>query len=143
MNKKERKQFDRTKGMRCPLPKHWRQGPSPKSTNSCHGWVAEMDRGLTDGQYAVLVRTVETEPYGPVLHAAIRNRENTEISWCEKQRIKNELFGEEREAIECFPKESELIDEANMYHLWVFPPGIGLPFGLIEKNVMAEKRGGT
>ncbi|WP_446494086.1 DUF7694 domain-containing protein [Enterococcus gallinarum] len=32
--------------------------------------------------------------------------------------------------MECFPKESELVDEANMNHLWVFPPGIGLLFGL-------------
>ncbi|HGF7409603.1 TPA: hypothetical protein QFT53_000878 [Enterococcus faecium] len=133
MNKKERKSFDRVKGMRSPFPKNWRQGASPKSTNRCHGWVAEMDRGYTDGSFAVLVRTVETEEYGPVLHAAIRNIENTDIPWREKQRIKNELFGEEREAIEFFPKMSELIDEANMYHLWVFPSNIQLPLGLTEK----------
>ena len=35
------------------------------------------------------------------------------------QRIKNEIFGEEIEAIQFFPKESELIDEANLYWLWV------------------------
>ena len=64
MNKKERKSFDRVKGMHSPLPKNWRQGASPKSTNRCHGWVAEMDRGYTDGSFAVLVRTVETEEYG-------------------------------------------------------------------------------
>ncbi|MGG5368386.1 DUF7694 domain-containing protein [Enterococcus sp. DIV0240a] len=131
MNKKDRKNFDRTKGMNSPLPKNWRQGISPKSYHKRHGWVAEMDRGYTDGNFAVLVRTVETEKYGPVLHAAIRNVENTDIPWCEKQRIKNELFGTEREAIEFFPRESELIDEANMYHLWVFPPGEQLPFGLV------------
>lgn len=130
MDKKARKQFDRTKGMNSPLPKNWRQGPSPKSSNKCHGWVAEMDRGYTDGEYAVLVRTVESETFGPVLHAAIRNLLNTDIPWRDKQRIKNELFGKERIAIEFFPKESELIDEAGMYHLWVFPPQTEMPFGI-------------
>ncbi|MGR9527665.1 DUF7694 domain-containing protein (plasmid) [Priestia megaterium] len=48
----------------------------------------------------------------------------------EKQRIKNEIFGEEYTAIEVFPKESELVDEANMYHLWVLPKGMNLPFGI-------------
>lgn len=132
MDKKTRKIFDRTKGMNSPLPKNWRQGPSPKSSNHCHGWVAEMDRGYTDSEYAVLVRTVESEKYGPVLHAAIRNVLNNDIPWRDKQRIKNDLFGEERIAIEFFPKTSDLIDEAGMYHLWVFPPQTEMPFGIHE-----------
>ena len=37
-----------------------------------------------------------------------------------KQKIKNEIFGDEYIALEVFPRESELVDEANMYHLWVF-----------------------
>lgn len=130
MNKKERKQFDRTDGMNSPLPKNWRRVASPKSHSYGHGWVREMARGYSDNDNAVLVRTVETEKYGPVLHAAVRNAAGSDIPWAEKQRIKNELFGEERMAIEFFPKDSQLIDQAPMYHLWVFPEYFEFPFGL-------------
>ena len=134
MDKKERKYFDRTGGMNSPLPRNWRRCSSPKSNHYGHGWVVEMDRAYSDGKNAVLVRTVETEEYGPVLHAAIRNFSGTDIPWAEKQRIKNELFGENRMAIEFFPKESQLVDEAPMYHLWVFVESISFPFGLHDLN---------
>ncbi|WP_444876696.1 DUF7694 domain-containing protein [Brevibacillus daliensis] len=63
-------------------------------------------------------------------HACIRNVENTDIPWAEKQRIKNELFGTERVAVEVFPAQSELVDEANMYHIWLLPADMKLPFSL-------------
>lgn len=88
-----------------------------------------MNRAYTDGKYAVMVRTIDT-PFGKVEHACIRNTGSTDIPWKEKQKIKNELFGKERVAVEVFPRESELVDEANMYHLWVFQEGFSLPFGL-------------
>lgn len=105
------------------MHKNWQRVPAPNSVGAkVHGWLREMNEAYraTDGRYAVLVRTLETGQLGSVKHAAIRNAESTEISWSEKQRIKNELFGEEKQAIEFFPKQSELIDEANMYHIWVF-----------------------
>jgi hypothetical protein len=46
------------------------------------------------------------------------------------QRIKNELAGPERVAVEVYPPVSQLVDHANMYHLWVFEAGFALPFGL-------------
>lgn len=51
-------------------------------------------------------------------------------SWADLQRIKNELVGRERTAVEVFPPDSELVDEARVYHLWVLPEGQRLPFGL-------------
>lgn len=39
-------------------------------------------------------------------------------SWSDVFRIKNELFGDETEAIQFFPKKSELVDSANIY--WFF-----------------------
>lgn len=107
----------------------WKQALSPKECGVGSGWFGEMDRAYQNGKYAVMVRTIDT-PFGKVDHACIRNVPNTDIPWAEKQKIKNELFGKERVAVEVFPKESELVDEANMYHLWVFPEGYSLPFGL-------------
>ncbi|MBU5670269.1 DUF7694 domain-containing protein [Paenibacillus brevis] len=107
----------------------WIGMPSPKSRHIGTGWVAELDRAYVDGEYAVMTRKIETE-WGQVIHACIRNTDSTDIPWAEKQRIKNELLGKERIAIEVFPKESELVDAANMYHLWVLPAGMKLPFGI-------------
>ena len=49
--------------------------------------------------------------------------------WRHFQRIKTELCGPEREAIELYPAESRLVDTANQYHLWVLPPGLRMPIG--------------
>jgi hypothetical protein len=51
-------------------------------------------------------------------------------SWADMQRIKNELVGPERVAVEVFPPVSELVDQANIAHLWVLPEGFALPFSL-------------
>lgn len=59
-----------------------------------------------------------------------RNDEGPIRSWSDMQRVKNELAGEDRIAVEVYPKEADLIDQANMYHLWVLPEGFNLPFGL-------------
>ncbi len=52
-----------------------------------------------------------------------RNDETTSVSWADKQRIKNELVGEEEIAIEVFPPKSKLVNEANIYWLWILPEG--------------------
>ena len=113
------------------MAKNWQRVPAPNTVGSkVHGWVREMNEAYKDinSQYAVLVRTIDTE-LGKVKHAAIRNIDSTDIPWSEKQRIKNELFGEEKQAIEFFPKQSELIDEANMYHIWILEE-VELSFGI-------------
>ncbi|NOJ72460.1 DUF7694 domain-containing protein [Paenibacillus alvei] len=109
----------------------WVGKPSPKSMHVGTGWYGELNRSYTDGEYAVMTRPVATE-WGEVTHACIINANSTDIPWAEKQRIKNELFGSSRTAIEVFPPESELVDEANMYHIWILPKGMKLPFTLKE-----------
>lgn len=49
--------------------------------------------------------------------------------WRQLQSIKNEIAGAESWAVEIFPPESVLMDTANEYHLWVYPPGEEPPFG--------------
>lgn len=41
--------------------------------------------------------------------------------WREMQNIKNEIFGPETTAIEYYPAVSKLIDDANIYWLWILP----------------------
>lgn len=117
------------------MPNGWIGKPSPHSMHlKGHGWFSDINRCYTDEkhEYAVMIRDVETE-WGLMQHAAIRNIDSTDIPWAEKQRIKTEIFGSAATAIEVFPTTDDLVDEANMYHIWVLPIGMKLPFGLKER----------
>lgn len=59
-----------------------------------------------------------------------RNDRAAVRDWRHFQAIKNEVVGADREAVEIFPAESELVDAANQYHLWVLPPGARFILGL-------------
>jgi len=48
--------------------------------------------------------------------------------WRHFQAIKNQLCGKESLAFEIYPPESQLVDTANQYHLWVFPSDEHFPF---------------
>jgi hypothetical protein len=80
---------------------------------------------------------------GPMLHLAIRSiaqagtDSGLEPSWSELQRIKNELCGEQAEAVQVHPRPADLMDQADMYHLFVLPQGWPLPFGLHRENGFA------
>jgi hypothetical protein len=68
---------------------------------------------------------------GEVTHLVVRRHDMKPIrSWEDMQRIKDELVGPERVAVEVYPPRSQLIDEAELYHLWVLPEDYALPFGL-------------
>jgi len=55
--------------------------------------------------------------------------------WRELQRIKNEIVGDEIEAVELYPAESRLLDTANWYWLWCFAGGGRIPFGFHLRSV--------
>ena len=67
----------------------------------------------------------------PVLWLRIYRHDGGRLQshWQDLQKIKNELVGDEFEAVEIYPKESRLKDGENSYHLWV-PIGWPLPFGM-------------
>lgn len=54
------------------------------------------------------------------VHLSIKRMDRRPIrNWRHFQQIKNEVCGEETEAVELYPAESRLADNANQYHLWV------------------------
>jgi hypothetical protein len=53
--------------------------------------------------------------------------------WSLFQRIKNDLFGEHRVALEVYPSEEHKQDVANMYWLWVLPEGFDCPIEVKRK----------
>ena len=100
------------------------------------GWHGEMDRCWleNDENLCVCSRIIRTK-FGNVEHVTISRGTGTndgtgEVSWAMKQQIKNELFGENRFAIEVFPKQKNLVDVCDVYHLWVFDKKVDMPFGI-------------
>ncbi len=115
------------------MNKNWKRQIAPKGQLKNKGevdWFSNFDKCFTQGRkYCVLARQINTS-WGVVEHICMRNAEGTDIPWAEKQRIKNELFGESRLAIEVYPAQDRLVDEANMYHLWILPEWFEMPFGI-------------
>lgn len=80
--------------------------------------------------YAIQVFARQTAD-GEALQLTINRHDNEEIEgWSDLQRIKNEVVGAHRVAIEIYPPESEVMDQANMRHLFVLPEGVEAPFTL-------------
>lgn len=111
-------------------------------------WHGEMDRCWVDNDENICVcsRLIRTK-FGNVEHVTISRggisvNGSNEVSWSKKMQIKNELFGENRFAIEVFPKQKNLIDVCDVYHLWVFDKKVEMPFGIAPKeNTQAVNRG--
>lgn len=73
------------------------------------------------------------------MHLSFKRRDRSPIrDWRHFQAIKNEVAGLDREAIEIFPSEHNLIDAANEYHLWVLPPDRVSPLGLEGRGISGE-----
>jgi hypothetical protein len=84
-----------------------------------------------NSRYVVHVR-IEDEELGTdgPLHLSIRDHGRTaRHDWREFQRIKNDLVGDEREALEIYPRNSRIVDTSNQFHLWVMPAGFDIPLG--------------
>jgi len=82
---------------------------------------------------SVQVSTEDTE-WGNVTHLWIKHRDGRPMIWRDMQRIKNELVGYDRVAVEVYPSTADLVDVADMYHLWVLPAGFRLPFSLKQRR---------
>ena len=89
------------------------------------------DGSFYNSIYQVFVFRQEVREDAPrMVHLSIKTHDRSPIrDWRAMQRIKNELCGTTCEAVELYPAESRLIDEANQYHLWVLEPGAVFTFG--------------
>ena len=96
----------------------------PLSITPHPGW---MTRAYKNNRYVVMI--ADNVPMTGGIMATrvmVQRHDDSPIPnhWREMQAIKNEIFGPETMAIEYFPPESELIDYANIYWLWIFPDGV-------------------
>lgn len=86
------------------------------------GWLGEVDHVRKNRVFSVLVRDAQT-----AIHLGISSLTGDRPTFHEMQRIKNELAGEGATGVEVYPPAGELVDEAEMFHLWIVNP---LPFSL-------------
>jgi hypothetical protein len=95
------------------------------------------DEVWVNNRYTVFVRRyLEAPPWGRTIHLSLKRNDKQPIhDWRELQRIKNELLGPDREAVELYPSEARKVDTSNQYHLWCFPD-LKLDFGFEDRLVM-------
>lgn len=74
---------------------------------------------LTDGEYSVeRYKTMQGSPF--LCRLSIKRLDKEPIrSWSILQDIKNQIVGKDRLAIEIYPRQQNVTDTANIYHLWV------------------------
>lgn len=109
----------------------WRIADYPRGLPgaSPRGWCSEVRTTYANDLYVVLCRPVRTD-WGIMTHCAIRTISSLEPPWRDKQRLKNEIFGSDASAVEVMPPDAQLVDDADMYHMWILPAGFALPFTL-------------
>lgn len=95
----------------------------------------------TDGSYTWINELYEARVVkfgtasGPMLRIGICNRDGSaRHDWRDFQKIKNQIAGDEWEAVELYPAESRLIDPSNFYYLWCFQ---SLPYGIRSERRIA------
>lgn len=126
----------------------WIKGAPPKMLQDqfhiySGQWHPEQDRCWIRKEDGVCVcsRLIRTK-LGNVEHVTITRHKKGgptadgtgDFTWAEKYQIKNELFGENRAAVEVFPKADRLVDTCDVYHLWVFDKKFEMPFGIHPKE---------
>ena len=84
---------------------------------------------------------IERKPELQVARINIRRRDGKPIfrDWRHFQAIKNQLIGDECEAVELYPAESRKVDSSNKYHLWgSTDPTFRFPLGYNYRDVTDE-----
>lgn len=81
---------------------------------------------------------------GAFTYLSIKRHDKKPIhDWRELLRIKNELIGAECWAVEIYPPMKHLMDTSNQFHLYAFPEGYVMPFGVYANAVVVDGDGTT
>lgn len=102
----------------------------------------ELERGETywrNSFYTVFRKELEPDVglKGSVLLRVRHNQDKPIREWKHLQRIKNEIMGGEREAVEVFPPASMVTSMDNEHHLFVTPVGVSSIY-VYEEKVRAQ-----
>lgn len=98
------------------------------------GWAAEFTKAHRNNIFSVLDRDVQ----GGVRHLAVSSLSEVRPTWYEMQRIKDELAGMDATAVEVYPPHDQIVDGADMFHIWVLAQPLG--FGLRSAALNIQQR---
>jgi hypothetical protein len=127
------------------LRRRWNEGDT--EIRNHYNSIGEIEKTLWDEHeksnvFKNDIYQVDKREYGDgsdvkLIHLSIKRIDRQPIhDWRDLQEIKNQLVGEECEAVELYPAESRRVDSANQYHLWcVNDPYFRFPFGFKERYV--------
>lgn len=102
----------------------WERFPVSPGMIGGRGWTREIVLAHRNRCFCVLERPL---PDGTI-HLGVSSLSQIRPTWWEMQRIKNEIAGESATAVEVYPPGAEVVDGADMFHIWVLPAP--LPFSL-------------
>jgi hypothetical protein len=102
----------------------WERIDLPTGVPGSNGWAREVVAAYRNKVFSVL----ERDAGGGVRHYSVSSLSQRRPSWWEMQRIKDEIAGPDKTAVEVYPPRAEIVDDADMYHFWVLPAA--LPFSL-------------
>lgn len=72
-------------------------------------------------------------PFGMVRHLKVSRKDGKDgITWDQPQEMKNCHLGRESFAVEVYPPQDHVVDEANIRHLWELPDHMAR-FGLHQR----------
>jgi hypothetical protein len=94
----------------------WEKLDLPDGVPKGDGWSKQVRHVCRNAVFSVLLR-----PVGGGVHLAVSSLSGLRPSWHEMQRIKNELLGESVTAVEIYPPQTDVVDGADMFHLWARP----------------------
>ena len=106
----------------------WEVITFPPGSTGGSGWSACVTKAHRNRVFSVLDRI----DYSGARHLAVASLSGIRPTWHEMQRIKDEIAGPDMTAIEVYPPQKEIVDGADMFHLWVVPGP--LPFSLFERK---------
>lgn len=83
-------------------------------------WAEAWDRQITGAWLSTNLVVVRfAEPKG-IIRLSIYHRDwGSGISWDELQRIKSVLGYSNREAVEIYPRDKQVVNRGNMRHIWI------------------------
>ncbi len=94
-----------------------------------YGWAGQCHQARRNRVFAVLVRLDASG----VVHLAVSSLSGIRPSWPEMQRIKDEIAGPDATAIEVYPPKAHVVDEADMFHIWVLRGHLTFGLHLTDK----------
>jgi hypothetical protein len=97
-------------------------------------WAADFTTAHKNKVFSVLDRTLANG----VRHLAVSSLSGIRPGWREMQRIKDDLAGCDKTAVEVYPPATEIVDQADMFHIWVLTAP--LDFSLSERRILELAR---